>query len=691
MGFSNFLTRNEEPLKRGLFILGLALKLLLGAFFASHFLRELFVPFLNYFVQNPLSNPYAAFEGQQPEAFPYPALMLYIMSFPKLLLGALIPCDLFLYRLPLLAADLSLFFILKSWVGKKYELRLLLFYWLSPVLFYISYLHGQLDAIPIALLFTALYFLFKNGLKASALFLGLAMASKTNIAIVYPFFFLYLHSKNKSLQDYLSYLSYSSLAFLFPNLPFLLDPSFINMVFKNSSQAKIFKAAIPINGLNFYIIPAALLMLFVRGATLKNYNRDIFMMFFGFAFSTILLFITPMPGWYYWLLPFLVYFYVKKEGRSPLLLLALQGFYLLYFIIDPQANYFELLKLSGSTNLYQLLESYGANSKLLVNLSFSCLQTVLLVNAAWIYKKGIESYSQHKITATPFLIGIGGNSGVGKTELSNSLASIFSKQNVTLLRGDDMHKWQRGHEMWQYYTHLDPKANHLHEEINSLKKLKAGRKIARRHYDHSTGKFVPAGMLSPNNLIIFEGLHPFYLQEQSSLYDLKIFIRPESQLLFHWKLLRDTHKRGHSKEKILEELKRRETDARKYINTQARSADILIEPKSLSKIKEVGSKKEQLDIAYKLTLSNSVFIEPIVEALSTCKGLEITHSYGASSRQSLSLSGKISSEQLRLLFQHFVPGLEEIGANPESWPQDSFGALTLIITYYIFEQADHGN
>lgn len=52
-----------------------------------------------------------------------------------------------------------------------------------------------------------------------------------------------------------------------------------------------------------------------------------------------------------------------------------------------------------------------------------------------------------------------------------------------------MHKWQRGHEKWNELTHLDPKANNLHEEIYYyyLKRLKMRRKISKRIYDHNIG------------------------------------------------------------------------------------------------------------------------------------------------------------------------------------------------------------
>ena len=77
------------------------------------------------------------------------------------------------------------------------------------------------------------------------------------------------------------------------------------------------------------------------------------------------------------------------------------------------------------------------------------------------------------------------------------------------------------------------------------------------------------------NLIIFEGLHPFYLSRQRQLYDLKIFIKPEKDLANHWKIIRDTLKRGYTKEKVLKTLQDREQDSKDFIESQSKYADIL--------------------------------------------------------------------------------------------------------------------
>ena len=302
-------------------------------------------------------------------------------------------------------------------------------------------------------------------------------------------------SKGVSLKHLMFFTLVSLGAFFIINAPYIFDPSFIEMVFQNRGQEKLFNAIFQLADLPIYIIPCLMLLLFARGMWIKSYNRDIFMMFLGFNFSLVLLFIPPMPGWYFWLIPFLAYFYIRAENEnSHLLFFGLQGFYILYFMFSKDADYLEVFHLLSpeimiEPTIYTLISSVGIDANAVVGIIFTGLQTILLINCVFIYRKGLDSYTRHKLTSSPFLVGIGGDSAVGKSTLADTLLSIFTPLNTTILRGDDMHKWQRGDEKWNDFTHLNPKANQLHKELHFLKKLKTGHKISRRRYDHNTGQF----------------------------------------------------------------------------------------------------------------------------------------------------------------------------------------------------------
>ncbi len=680
------------------FYLGVGLKVVLSCLLFSYVLTVYFIPFVDYFIESDFSDPYQFFtENSQQEKFPYPALMLYILAVPNILLGWLEPFssfNLLLYRLPLLAADITIFFILMSWLGNTNIKKLLLLYWFSPVLIYISFIHGQLDVIPISILFISLFFLFKRMIFWSAIFLGLAAATKTMVVLVFPFMLLFLLSKGSKVKVLLGFGLVSLLSFIVPNIPFIFSNSFFEMVFQNREQPKLFESSLLIGGYSFYLVPAAYILLLFKGISIKGFNRDVFVMFLAFSFGIILLFIPPMQGWYMWLIPFLIYFYSKSEGNAYLLLLGLQLFYLIYFALSENSDYFQLFNvISGkevtSYNLYYQLLDQGYDAEQLSNLAFTALQTLLVANCLWVFQSGLNSYTKHKITSSPFLLGIGGNSGVGKTVISKAVSEVFQDYNTTILKGDDMHRWRRGDLNWNSYTHLDPKSNLLHEEISMLRNLKGGKKIYRRKYNHSSGNFDGEKPVKPSNLIIFEGLHPFYLQRQREIFDLKIFIRPSKTLEHHWKIVRDTLERGYSKEDIIEQIEKRQEDSENFIENQIEFADLLIIPETESDINEIGDAKEEVKFFYRVVLSSSVSLEVFLEQTESLDNLKITHNYLGLDKQEVVFKGLASNQELSLLAKNCITGLEDIGVDFPSWPSDSFGVLIMLITFLILDEADY--
>jgi len=688
----------SELKKNNLFLLGLIIKLTLSVFFASYFLSDLFAPFVIFFVKN-LQSPYIEFYlSNSPESFPYPALMLYLTSLPLFLADIFVDVSLlsnqlhyFLLRLPLIASDIGILLILNSWMRGYSTKKLILLYWFSPVLIYISYIHGQLDVIPIFFLFLSLDCLFKKKILYSGIIFGLAVSSKTMVLLSFPFIAMYLVSQERNLKNVFVYLVSAASIFFLINLPFLFDPIFQQMVFKNIEQDRIFQLSIAVGGSSFYFIPACLLLLLVRGALINNFNRDIFIMFLGFAFGIILIFISPMQGWYFWLIPFLTYFYAKSDDNSFIWLLVLQLAYLLYFAISEQSDYLQVFTFNESTSsFYTLLSNMNIDAAFIKGISFTILQVALGVNCFQIYRKGIDSYSKHKITSKPFLLGIGGNSGAGKTTISENITNIFTPLNSLVIRGDDMHKWQRGHEKWEEFTHLNPKANLLHEEIVMLNNLKSGKKISRKTYDHDEGIFTKALSFTPKNLIIFEGLHPFYLSRQRQLYDLKIFIKPEKDLANHWKIMRDTLKRGYTKEKVLKNLQDREQDSKNFIESQSKYADILISPHTLNPIKDIGNPSEIIEIAFNLIMSNSIYLENIIDDLNSTDKAMISQTYLDEDKQKISINGGISPELLSVVANQYIPELSDLGVDYPNWRKDAFGVVTLLVTYFIFEAAEYG-
>ena len=682
-----------------LFLAVLGLKIASSFLFASNYLTHLFSRFINYYVISGFQNPYQFFyQLNELTVFPYPKIMLWIMAFPRWFFSPFLSLDynfvsnwhIFIYRLPLLAADVAIFLILISWLKNKKD-KVLKYYWCSPILFYISYIHGQLDVLPIMLLFIFLYLLFKEKFYLAFIFLGLAIAAKTSIVLVIPFAIVYLVLKRIELAQILSLSLLPFSFFAVININYLLSLGFIEMVFQNKEQFKIFDFNYRFgDGFVLYFVPLAYLVLFIRSLTYKTFNRDIFLMFLGFSFGIFTLFIPPMQGWYYWIIPFFIYFYISQDKSPKFMFLLLNIFYFSYFFMTKNSDFFEVFQLISKDiavmpNIYHFLANKGLNVDQLVNIIFTLLQTILLLNIFWIYRKGIESNIQYKIKYQPYLIGLAGDSGSGKTIVAGFLRDVFQEKNTAVLAGDDMHKWERDHEMWDKLTHLNPKANKLHDELKNILSLKNGEVIERRHYDHYSGKFTLSKQFESKKVIILEGLHSLFLNRMRNILDLKIFINPDEQLRLHWKIARDMKERGHSKKDVLGQIKKRKNDSKEYIQTQEQHADICINLKSQYSIKDIGNKDAVFDIYLEFKCVNDINFEPLLDQLTTVENLNINHLFH-DRHQLIQARGEISVEAVNKIAFDFIPDLQEIIVGEPNWQHDYNGLIQLFVCYYIFEK-----
>lgn len=680
--------------KSRLFWAGVVIKITLSVCFASAYMRELFAPFCNYYIGSGFSDPYTHFmELGKGIEFPYPPFMLWVMSVPRVILWPIFPgsaeaftiADSIIYRIPLLLADLGILLVLVRWL-RTYTREVLVWYWLSPVLMYINYFHGQLDIIPIAFMVISLYFLFKGKWLYSFLFIGFAIGCKTNISLVLPFYMVYLfRTPHVTLKTGIATVMTLAITVLLINLPYLNSQGFISMVYDNPVQRQVFDLYYQFNtNLKIYFIPAVYFILVLYYLSFRFVNRDQLILFLAFTFLAFTLMIAPMQGWYYWIMPLLVYFVVKQGRREKLVFAILSVLYFVYFGLVPASDYLSSFNFSVTTypGSFDRQGAYGDNK--LLNITFTLLQTSLFLLGCMVFRKGISSNIQAKFLSQPYMIGIGGDSAAGKSTLTNALAEIFEPQNTTVIRGDDMHKWERGNENWNQYTHLDPKANNLHEDMAQAIKLKTGKGIKRSFYDHSTGKFTLPKFIKPNKLIVFEGLHSFYLRNHTSIYDLKIFMEPNEDLRMWWKVRRDVEKRGYEAGHVLEQLKKREGDSLRYIKSQSEQADIIAGFFSVNDINPIDQLVEP-ELGIKILVPNDLFLDPLVKRLSGIESLKMEHLY-KEDKQELIFIGSIDKEKLDNIAHYLIPELEEVGVYNSQWKDNYEGLLQLVTVYIIFSK-----
>ncbi|MBN2367893.1 GtrA family protein [Candidatus Woesearchaeota archaeon] len=689
--------------RSNLFLAVLVLKIILSFLFGSDYLVDGTIPFVNYFIESGFKNPYAFFYSiNQLKVFPYPPVMLYILSVFRILSSFIFTADwriiqpvhLFIFRLPLLFGDLIIYYVL-SQIAKPKEKLVTLFYWCSPVLIYISYFHGQLDVLPIALLMLSIYFLYRNLFFLSSVFLGISIATKTHIVLVLPLYFIYLWKqripiKKVILNNLAVIVTYALLL-----VPFMFSEGFINLVFKAEEQFRIFNLYILLTGgdVKLYILPSVFLIFFLSVSIFKNMNKDLFMMAITILYTSLVIFISPMPGWYYWSVPFIVFFLVKEGRLGHYLTYGLLNiFYLSYFLLNSSSDVFQSFQVISPfvANLpgpYNILLGLGINAKLISNIFITFLTATLGIIVFWIYNQGIRNNLNYNLAESPLFIGVAGDSSSGKTTLTNLIESMTDKINLTIIKGDDVHKWERDNKNWEKYTHLDPKANLIHQNYRHAKKLVNGEKISRKVYDHDTGKFTSPVKFYAKRFVVFEGLHEFFASGLRDIYDLKIFLDTDEDLRRYWKIKRDMKKRGYSKEKVIESLDRRKSDSMKYIMPQAKFADILIRYEPSENISEGQITDKEIEFKVVMKLKEYINIESLSEYLNSFEGMNFSYGFEPEKFQlKCEFTGSLAKEDVKKIAYSLIPNLRDLLNNFEpEWYEDKNGVLQLIILLYIEE------
>ena len=176
----------------------------------------------------------------------------------------------------------------------------------------------------------------------------------------------------------------------------------------------------------------------------------------------------------------------------------------------------------------------------------------------------------------PFVLGIVGDSGSGKSTVSRGVRELIGAGRVATLDLDDYHRYTRAERQEMQLTALNPMVHNLSLMQEHLQLLRRGRPVRSRSYDHTDGSFGPMRTLEPEEVVVVRGLLGFPTEELRATYDLTVFLYPEPDLLFRWKLRRDTKSRGYSEAEVLKSIARHLLDSKMYVLPQADRADLVV-------------------------------------------------------------------------------------------------------------------
>jgi phosphoribulokinase len=202
-----------------------------------------------------------------------------------------------------------------------------------------------------------------------------------------------------------------------------------------------------------------------------------------------------------------------------------------------------------------------------------------------------------------FIVGIAGDSGSGKTTFASAIRDLLGDDLVSTISLDDYHVYDRKTRWELNITPLNPAATNLKLVETHLMLLKKGETIRKPTYDHTKGELGDWEDFRPTPVVILEGLHTLYDGIRDKL-DFRIFVDPVRFIRRKWKLRRDVETRGYDREKVIEEIIRREPDYKRYIDFQKIYADVVIKimPTSLQSVERITYLAEQPPELYRVRL-----------------------------------------------------------------------------------------
>lgn len=205
------------------------------------------------------------------------------------------------------------------------------------------------------------------------------------------------------------------------------------------------------------------------------------------------------------------------------------------------------------------------------------------------------------IATSPYImtIGVAGDSGSGKTTFTQGIREIFGADLVSTITLDDYHALDREGRQREGITALHPKANRIEWLEKDLIRLKRGVPVEKPVYNHATGTFDPPVVFRPRKILILEGLHTFSTPTLRRYLDFTLFVNPDREVKYDWKIRRDMKSRGYTRGEVMAEIREREPDYAQYVAPQMQHADAVISIGYSGFGRDLGKERN----VYRITLS----------------------------------------------------------------------------------------
>jgi uridine kinase len=154
----------------------------------------------------------------------------------------------------------------------------------------------------------------------------------------------------------------------------------------------------------------------------------------------------------------------------------------------------------------------------------------------------------------PFVIGIAGGSGSGKTFFLNCFLNHFDPEDICLVSQDDYYKPKHLQKIDKNgWINFDLPEGIDDEKLTSdLTRLISGGSFQKKEYTFNVSED-KARLLTIKSapIIIVEGLFIFHYSKVSKLFDMRIFMDADEEITLNRRIKRDGEERGYDRDMVM--------------------------------------------------------------------------------------------------------------------------------------------
>ncbi|MGY3212816.1 uridine kinase family protein [Mucilaginibacter sp. HD30] len=155
----------------------------------------------------------------------------------------------------------------------------------------------------------------------------------------------------------------------------------------------------------------------------------------------------------------------------------------------------------------------------------------------------------------PYIIGIAGGSGSGKTFFLNRFLDHFTKDEICLVSQDDYYipvahnMTPEENKLYNFDLPRTIDAEHFETDVLDLI---AGKTILKTEYTFNNPNAKPKTLeIKPAPIVIIEGLFIMHFKGIADLIDMKIFVEADGAIALERRLKRDLLERGYSNDDVM--------------------------------------------------------------------------------------------------------------------------------------------